>query len=343
MNKFVLTAVAVLSFYHLTTVQSAAAPMPEFGASVQFDKSGPDINMSKLRGKAVLVIFFQSWCGICNGWSPKMLKQVEEAHGDNRALVLVAIKTDGGGIAGAKDYLKSKGADLAKWCVGSDDGATFYKQVTGKDELWNYVLVGAGGEIVKHDKAGSYFTSGPDNGKYALAAKDLLKDCGKLETVLPAGKQYPPEAGKFVRLAEFGSLGKALTLCAAAGQSDLKQDILQVVETRMKQRMDILKDVSKDGPSRYDAYKELGALVKDCPAVSAANEVNSMLVKANGAPVIQKEKNAETEYLAITQKMQKANKRDKQRLLEDLALLAKKYEGTKYGLLAGTESQAAQK
>ena len=340
-GKHSLTVVAVLSCLVLTPFRASAAPMPEFANSVQFDKSGPELKMSQLRGKAVLVVFFQSWCGICNGWGPKMIQQVQQAHGDNHSLVMVAIKTDGGGVAGARDYLKAAGADLTKWAVASDNRGAFHQQVTGKDELWQYVLVGANGDIVKQGKSGDFWTNGPEKDKYVLASSKLLEPCGKLEPLLPPDKKYPPELSRIVRLAESGCVGKALSQCTTPAQKDLKQELLNIIETRFKQHMDILKDPNKDWGSRYESYMELGLLVGECPAAPAAKEATAMLAKANSAPLIQKEKSAQTAYLYTTLKLQNANKQDRPRLLKELELVASKYEGTKYGRLAGVESQAA--
>lgn len=260
---------------------------------------------------------------------------------------MMAIKTDGGGISGARNYLKSAGANLDKWCVGIDKNATFYKQVTGKDELWGYVLVGANGNIVKHGKAGSYRPVAHNKIKYVLSSSNLLKGCGKLETVLPPNKEYPPELSKITRLAELGCLSKALSLCAPSRQSSknkaaaeaLKQDILSIVETRIGNRVDILSDTNKDAGSRYEAHKELSVMVKEFRTVPAAKEANVLLAKTRRDPVIQKEKNAETVYLRAMQKLQKASKRDQPRILRELQMVAKKYEGTKYGKLAAEESQ----
>ena len=342
LSKRGFTFLTTLSLLFLTIPQLKAAPMPEFGSSIQFDKTGPSITMAQLKGKAVLVLFFQSWCPICNGWAPKIIKQVEEEHGNNRALALLAIKTDGGGVPGAMQYLKSNGADLSKWCVGNDEGAAFHKQVTGKDELWTYALVGADGNIVEQGKAGSAWTSGPNSGKYTLASKDLLKNCGKVETLLPSEKVYPPDQSKIVRLAEMGNLGRALSLCISPAQKDIKQDILNVMDTRIKQRMDTLKDPSKDTGTRYEAYKDLGVMVKECPSAPAAKEAYTLIVAANSTPTIQKEKNAEIAYVTGMQKLQKASKVDRVKLLKELEYAGKRYEGTKYGELCKKESQATQ-
>lgn len=342
LGKNGLAFVAAWSLLILTTPLSLAAPMPEFGNSVQFDKTGPKISVAQLKGKAVLVVFFQSWCGICNEWAPKLIEQVEEEHGNNRSVVLVAIKTDGGGVPAAAEYLKGKGADLSKWCIASDEGAAFHKQVTGKDELWTYALVGADGNIVEQGKAGTSWTSGANSGKYTLASKDLLKKCGKLETLLPPDKVYPPELGKIARLAELGSMSRALSLCISPAQKEIRQDILNVMDTRIRQRMDTLKDPSKDAGTRYESYKELGVMVKECPSVPAAKEAYQLIVLANSTPTIQKEKNAEIAYTTAMLKLQKASKADRVKLLKELEYAGKRYEGTKYGELCKKESQAAQ-
>ena len=342
-----VVVIAVLGVLFLGTVWSKGAAMPEFGKSIQFDKSGPDVTISQLQGKAVLVIFFQSWCGICNRWAPELIKQVQEAHGDNRSLVMIAIKTDGGGVAGAKSYLKSKGADLTKWCIGSDKNAAFYKKVSGGNELWKYTLVGGDGNIVKQGSAGSYWGGGPNKTKYVLASSGLLKRCGKLETVLPADKEYASELSHITRCAELGSLGKALSLCSSAKQrsktrvaaKELEQDILSIIDTRMKSRMEILKDAEKSGGSRYVSYKELSVMVKDLRTVPIAKEANVLLSQARRDPVIQKEIHAETAYIRVKTKLKKASKRDRPRILRELTMIAKKYEGTKYGELAAVESQ----
>ncbi|MCK5850229.1 MAG: redoxin family protein [Kiritimatiellae bacterium] len=345
--EYKTTAVTILGVLFLATSLATGAPMPEFGNSVQFDKSGPDIAISRLKGKAILIIFFQSWCGICNGWAPELIKQVEEAHGNNRSLIMVAIKTDGGGVSGAKNYLKSKKADLTKWCIGSDKNATFYKKVTGANELWGYVLVNSNGSIAKQGKAGSYRPIAKNKKQYSLSSKGLLKSCGKLETILPANKEYPPELSQITRLAELGCFGEALSLCKSATQrsktrvaaKELKQDIINILETRIRSRMDTLKDTKKDGGSRYESYKELSVIIKDLRAVPAATEAKILLTKTKRDPVIQKEIKAETAYLKVIHKLKKASKSGRSRISGELKIIAKKYEGTKYGGLAEEERQ----
>lgn len=339
-------AIGMLSVFFLAS-SSPATVMPEFGRSVQFDNSGPFPVMSRLRGKAVLVIFFQSWCPKCNEWAPKLIRQVQEAHGNNRAVLTLAIKTDGGRLADAMNYLSAKGADLRKWRVGIDVNATYYKQLTGSNKLWGYVVVGGDGNIARHGQASSHWTSGAERGRFVIASKMLLKECGKLTTVLPADRQYPPGLNGIVQCAEMGYLGKALSLATSAtrrsrdreGAKKLKEDILAVIEARIKGQVDILKDETKDWGARYEAHKALAVIVKDLRTVPAAREANALLAKTRTNRAFQKEKSAEAAYLRVARKLPGASARYKLLLAKNLEEVAKRYEGTRYGKMAAEQAR----
>ncbi len=339
-------AIGVLIGFFLATSRAPAAVMPEFGRTVKFDNSGPFPVMSRLRGKAVLVIFFQSWCPKCNEWAPDLIGQVQEAYGSNHAVVTLAIKTDGGRLSDARNYLIGKGGDLRKWRVGTDAGATYYKQLTGSNNLWGYVLVGPDGDIVSRGEAGSQYISGRDKGKFVLATKTPLKKCGKLTTVLPADRQYPSSLNGIVQYAEMGYLGKALSLATSAargsrdrqGAKKLKEDILAAIEGRIKGQVDILKDETKDWGARYEAHKALTAIVKGLRTVPAAREARALLAKIRTDRAFRKEKSAEAAYVRVARKLPRANARYKRVLANDLEKVAKRYEGTRYGDLAAEQA-----
>jgi hypothetical protein len=239
--------------------------------------------------------------------------------------------------------------------VGSDLNATYYKQVCKDEGLWRYALVDGEGELVTLGFAGSRWKDGPNAKQYSLASKDLLKTCGAVTPVLPADKEYPAELGRIVRFAEAGSLGKALSLCGtgpgavraknAAAQQSLRQDLLGVAEARIRKEIDSLTDTKREGALRYASYKALTAMVKEFSVLPAAQQAGPILAKAGTDPVIQKEKSAEAAYTTTMQKLQKASKSDKPRLLKELGKVATTYEGTTYGQLAakaGEEDGAAQ-
>ena len=344
MNKLCTHGFRLVAFFSLLMLavsRSMGAQMPEFGSSVQFDKAGPEITLSQFRGKAVLIVFFQTDYYIVKEW----FQQMEEAYGDERALVMMLIKTDRRGLPGAPGaiaYLKDRGLDFNKWCVGSDEGAAYFKKVTGKESAtWTYYLLDGAGNVVEQDYPGGYTTTEDNKYKFSLPAKkNLLKKCGKVDSFLPYETVYPPEQAKIVHFAETGSMGKALAMCTTPAQKTLRQDILTAADKRITQRMEVLKDPAKDNATHYEAYKDLIVMVRDCPTAFMVKEASAVLAAANANAAIQKEKNAEIAYIAAMQKLQKAGKADRVKCLKELEYTGKRYEGTKYGELCIKESQA---
>jgi len=345
-RKYACMAVVMLGAVLVASSFSPAASvsMPEFGGAVQFDNNGPFPILSRMRGKAVLVVFFQSSSAQYNKLASQLFQEVQESYGDDRSVVTMAVKTDGGGLSAAAKYMTDAGADLSKWRVGSDAAGRYYKYVTGKDEPWNYVLVGPKGEIVKKGSCGAVTMKR----KFMIAQKEFIKECGELETVLPKDKTYAPNLRLVVDLAEMRYFSKALSLAtsAAKGRSnrqaaeELKADILKIVETAITKQMDVLIDPAKDWGARYEAHKELTALMKDFRTVPAAKEANALLTAMQREPALLKEKAAETAYDRVADKLPKASARYKQLLAKELDAVAKKHPDTKYGKLAAEQAEA---
>lgn len=63
-----LRLVFSLYFAGCFTVFSQTRSAPDFGDSITWSDKGESPSFLNLEGKLVLVVFFQSWCGICNGW-----------------------------------------------------------------------------------------------------------------------------------------------------------------------------------------------------------------------------------------------------------------------------------
>ena len=167
----------------------------EFGSSLEWAKGTPKIKLSEMRGKAVFILFFQSWCPKCNVWSGEKLKEFEFAFGNDKNVILIAIKTDGGGISGALKYLKTRKVTLSKWYVGSDKGGSYHANYYKERALWNYKLIGADGKIRRKGFFGTNWNSGKLN----------------LGTVTPVFKgEYAKEFDTVVLPAERCNFKKAL-------------------------------------------------------------------------------------------------------------------------------------
>jgi hypothetical protein len=324
-----------------------AAVLPDFGPTVQFDPAGPQPTVSKLKGKAVIVLFFQSSDKAGGAWTEQLIQEMQESFATNRSVVLLAMKTDGGGIPAAKGFLSSKGANTDQWLVACDNNAKYSSDIVG-DPTWYYLIVGADSTIIERGKAGvTYHVQiGADKKKrenhYALAKPSIIKPCGKIGTVLPAGKSYAASVAPLVRLAELGDAEKAMLQCAALlnkpkekqAASELLADLQPIVEKRVSDRVALLGDAAKPSPDRYDAYNDLALMLKDLKTHPLAAKINPALAKARQEPALQKEARADSAYKAIMARVQKATPRDMARLAKELEALAKQFEGTKYGQAA---------
>lgn len=62
---------------------------PDFTA---LDNKGSPVQLSRFRGKVVLVNFWASWCGVCKTEKPKLMKMAEDLAGDD--FVVVALASD---------------------------------------------------------------------------------------------------------------------------------------------------------------------------------------------------------------------------------------------------------
>lgn len=340
-------AVCLTAALTLTLSTSRAAVLPEFAPAIEFDSAGPQPTVAKLKGKAVIVLFFQSSDKAGNAWSGKLIGEMQESFGTNKTVVLMAIKTDGGGVNAAKNYLSSKGAKLDQWVVGNDAGAKYSGDLVG-DPLWYYLIVGANGNIVERGKAGITYNVvvGPNKKTeqhYSLANHSIIKSCGKLTTVLPADKAYPSSVAPLARLAELGDAAKALAICTTLlpkpkekqAATELLADLQPVVDKQISDRLTLLDNAKAASAARYDAYNELALMLKDLKAHPAGAKIGPALAKARQDPALQKEARADSAYKGLAARLQKAGAREKPRMAKDFEALAKQFEGTKYGELAG--------
>ncbi|MDX1564077.1 MAG: hypothetical protein R3236_01670 [Phycisphaeraceae bacterium] len=335
--------VATVACVCLLSPAVSAGPMPEFGPSIQYSPGAPEFKIADLKGKGALVIFFQSWCPICNKWSGNMFKQVTEAYGDNRKIVLIAIKTDGGGVAGANAYLKSRGVDTSRWHVLADVNASYYKQIDSKASLYQYTLVGTEGNIVEKNKAGFY---GPGM-KFTLAQPyaRILKKIGDAKPVLPAKKKYSSQMAPIVQAAEVCDLGTAIKYCNMAARKSalkdealaLKADLLATIKARVDGLIESLG--SEDMTVKYEAYVSLKQLASKIGRSSdPAKKAWGALSEARKDKAIQTESRAHKAYLSVAAKAAGATPKQRPHAARAFASVAKRYPETVYGKLAAEKA-----
>lgn len=312
--------------------------MPEFGGSVTFAKGEEPVTIAGLRGKVAVVLFFQSWCPICNGWAPDLIKQLEQQYAGQPGYVLMGIKTDGGTPEEAKAFLASKGADPERWIVASDMEEGYYRQIIGEAPLWGYAVVAPDGSRVEASQAGQYYAGG--NGKrFVLPSKRADFDktfAATKSTALPSGKEYPKELSRAVLLAESGRIASAIAAARAVGGlpgKGLEDDLLALATTRLTDLETKARDAAD--PQRYVAFmglRDLATQLRGLPPAKPAQKAVSEIAKDKAILKEQKAENAWRALLAAVEKQPKEKRGEA--LKASIPGFVKAYEGTHFARIA---------
>jgi len=324
----------------LSVSPARAAAVPPFAPSISWERGQEGARLEAMEGKSVLVLFFQSWCPICNGWSGAMLKQVEEAYGDDPGVVLVALKTDGGSVKDAMTYLSSR-TNTDKWLVGVDEGGAYHLQVTGKDELFAYLWVKPDGSIGDVAKTG--VTVNKPGPKQYWITRDQAKSAFRKGTapLVNWGGEVPSDLQPVARLAERGNFARAIAESSKLkSRSDLSApvgDFQKQVAALMAKRLEKLSARVEDegNERRYFDYLALRDMEKDFSGMAFARTAQQAADKHKSAPWLATEEKAKQGYDGIMRKADRADDaKDREKITKALAELSTAYPGTSYGKLA---------
>lgn len=323
-----------------------AAMAPPFGASITWGTGKEAPSLEAMRGKAVLVVFFQEWCPICNEWSGQMFKNVTATFKDDPRVVLVALKTDGGSVRDAMGYLKGR-ADMDGWLVGTDSNATYARQATGVDRLYTYAWITPAGEIGESGKSGSAVTN--SNPKTYWAARDEAKRkfVEPAKALLDPKIPVPVALAPAVQRAEQGLLATALAESQRlAGRSELKDALATLrgaiaakVQASVEQHSTILS--SAENPDRYLSY--LALLDIECRFANSpfAQSAKKATTPQASAPWVAKEKEAQRAYEALMRKASRADDdRAVARMTKSLQQFGVENKDTVFGRLAANATDA---
>ncbi|PCJ59717.1 MAG: hypothetical protein COA79_09945 [Planctomycetota bacterium] len=327
-NQLKVLAVFLLLFISFFSIQSEEKFIPEFGDSIKFSKDSPQISLNQLKGKAVLLVFFQSWCPSCNKWSGKMFKKIETAHGDNPNVVLFAIKTDGGGTSGAEAYLKERKVNFKKWFIGTDKLGAYSQLFNTKKSLYGGVEVSPDGSYRKISDT-------------SMAGRNFENIYGdQLKRILPE-KKYIPELSGVVRNAEMSLFKLSLLECNKLSKNKkirdeakaLKKDILEAASNKVKGLLIELNDDTQE--NRFISFMSLRSIAIELKGTASSKEAIKGLKIAKSAPFFKKELKAEKVYLSILSKASRMKRRKREEVLRaTFPKFAEKYPDTYYGKLA---------
>jgi hypothetical protein len=294
-----------------------------------------------MRGKSVLVLFFQSWCGICNKWSPGLFEQLGKAYGNDPRVVLIALKTDGGGLEDAYEYMKSR-TDPDLWLVGVEENAAYYRQASGDDKLYTYMWVKPDGSVGRMEKAGTY-ASNSNPKKFTLAndrsKKEFQKDSKPVvsldspldEALKPAVEKA--EIGLYLgALAEAGKLGSDASL--KEDVAILKGRIAERLESSVKRYSESIKEEGNE--DRYLAFMALRKIEEDFGSSAPGQAAKKVVSEHASASWVFDEEEAEKDYQSIMRRAERADdERSRERIKKALKKLGGEYPKTMYGRMAG--------
>ena len=320
---------------------------PEFGPSVVFDRGDAPIQLADLRGKTVVIMFFQSWCPICNGWSPDLIGQMQSAFGGDATVALVAIKVDGGTPGEAKGYLREHKADLSKWIVASDNGGLYYQRVSGTDRLWGYALVDGEGRLVERGHAGSFWPQPSGAKKFVLADPDLKHKAPHGADPLPVDESTPAGLRPAALAANSGHWALALRALKSWDHGKTK-DAAEAMRAALldavgKQVEKAAADLKSDDPqTRFEAFRTLSAcsqLAEPSVAQPAKAALGELKTDKSLAKELADEQRAQSTYWALLARSQRLDLHQRQAQLPGaLQQFATTFDGTAYAQRARDEA-----
>lgn len=339
--------ILVLSVIFALKMPVVAAPAPPFGSSIEWNTGKESPSLEAMRGKAVLVVFFQSWCPLCNQWSGQMFQSFNEAFKDDPRVVLVALKTDGGSVRDALGYLKGR-VNTDRWLVGTDENATYARQVTGVDRLYTYAWITADGEIGESGKAGSFVKETSPKQFWAARDEARKKFVQPAKALLAADTQVPEFLRPVLRRAEQGLLATALReLQPLAGKADIKEvastlrtAIAGAVQASVERHEASL--ASAENKDRYLSYLALLEIEGRFPGSAFAQAAKKATSAHAGAAWVERERIAQKSYESLMRKAGRAgdDERAAARITKALQEFGAAHSDTVFGRLAAKAEDA---
>jgi peroxiredoxin len=136
---FAATAIAAAQT-DTTTITKTGDKAPSFSCTTI---DGKTIDLSKLRGKIVMINFFATWCGPCNAELPVLQKNIWDKYKDNKSFRLIILGREHN-AAEVSDFVKSKNFTMP---FAPDPKREIYK-LYATQFIPRNVIVGKDGRII---------------------------------------------------------------------------------------------------------------------------------------------------------------------------------------------------
>jgi thiol-disulfide isomerase/thioredoxin len=133
------------------TETAVAANIKKDNSSILFkDTNGAIVNLSDLKGKAVFINFWATWCPPCVGEMPS-INQLYEKYKDNKNIVFLMVDSDGDPIKSQK-FMDKNNYSLPIYTLASAIPSSYVER-----SLPTTLLINKKGEIVfKHEGGADY-------------------------------------------------------------------------------------------------------------------------------------------------------------------------------------------
>jgi peroxiredoxin len=151
MKRTLITIFTCLYAITVATAQTDSTTLTKVGdmapAFICKTLDGKTIDISKLKGKIVMINFFATWCGPCNIELPLVQKDIWEAYKDRKDFVLLIIgrnHTD----AEVKDFVEKKEFTMP---FAADPNRDIYK-LYATEFIPRNIIIGKTGKIIFQNK-----------------------------------------------------------------------------------------------------------------------------------------------------------------------------------------------
>jgi hypothetical protein len=317
-----------------TTIKKSATPAAAGTSSAVWAKLG--LPLDSLKGKSIVAMTYVTWCPICNGWAPQMLKELKTVSAD-KPVVIVAIATDVGQAEG-KDFLAQKGFGGPNIIYAANSDANEILGVNAKN-LWNYVRFGPDGDVKDQGAAGAFYGDKKDS----VIAKHLsdAKDLGTLDFV---NSSLTPEALNVAWSMELGDVPTMVKVAQSKGLPGLSKDDTQALHEVMAKFLDgrlteLKALVGGDMPNRIEAYEKATQFSTVFRATPQGKEASKTADQLYSDPKFRREVSAKKLYVLGETKAAG----DDKRLAKSMHVVAQKFPDTYYGGLAQQKIGGAEK
>jgi hypothetical protein len=260
--------------------------------------AGHEATSDAIKGKAVFILQFVTWCPICNKWAPEMLDEIKAETAD-KPVVFLAIATDVDATA-AKAYMTKRNFTGPNILYGSDATINAQLGVDAKN-LWNFAWFAPDGKLMYRGPCG--FSS--ENGKNEFLLVQLIKDghgnskakFSFLSEDMSADLKkiaWAAELGDLPALAQF-SKSHAQELLSSGDRDQFRAICTKALDGQLKS---VKRKFIGDIPEQIEAFRAANKLSIAFPDVPQAKTAAKLAAALSNDPAFRKELSAQKNFQA---------------------------------------------